>query len=92
MSTDLKLNTLLSLPANFDEGLEVGGTYTINKSGFRIMPLNIPMELSTQDHKYLGKVKVKELKITIEGTQITFEVIKTFSKEESEVFTKNFIK
>ena len=92
MSTDLKLNALLSLPENFNKRLEVGKVYTIQKSDFRIMPFNIPMEFSTYDHKYLGKIRIKELKITKEGTKVTFEIVKLFSKEESEVYTRNFIK
>lgn len=92
MATDFKLNALLSLPENFSEELTVGNTYSIQKEDFRIMPFNIPMELSTHDHKYLGKVKVKELLINENGTKITFEVLKLFSETESQVFTDNFIK
>ena len=91
MATDFKLNALLSLPKNFNEKLEVGKTYTIQKPDFRIMPFNIPMELSTHDHQYLAKVKVKELKITTDGTQVAFEVLKIFSPEEAKVYTDNFI-
>ena len=91
MATDFKLNALLSLPKDFDEKLEVGKQYTIKKPDMRIMPFGIPMELSTHDHKYLAKVVVKELKITEEGTAVTFEIKKIFTKAESEVYTKNFI-
>ncbi len=91
MATDFKLNALLSLPQDFSEKLVVGKIYTIQKPDFRIMPFNIPMELSTHDHQYLAKVKVKELKINAKGTQVTFEVLKIFSPEEAKVFTDNFI-
>lgn len=50
------------------------------------------MEFSTNDHKYLGKLIVKELRITPKETFITFEVVKLFNEQESEVFTKNFIR
>lgn len=92
MATDIKLNALLSLPENFNKKLKVGNTYDIQKEDFRIMPFNIPMELSTHDHKYLGKVVVKELLINEKGTRITFIVLKLFSKEESKVYTDNFIR
>jgi hypothetical protein len=91
MATDFKLNALLSLPENFSEKLKVGKNYTIQKQDFRIMPFNIPMELSTHDHKYLAKVVVKELLINDNGTRITFKVLKIFSPTESKVYTKNFI-
>ena len=91
MSTDFKLNALLSLPKDFDKNLEVGKSYTIQKSDMRIMPFGIPMDLSTHDHKYLAKVVVRELKITEEGTSVTFEVKKLFTPEEAKVYRENFI-
>ncbi len=91
MATDFKLNALLSLPKNFKEKLKVGKRYTIQKDDFRIMPFNIPMELSTHDHKYLAKVVVKELLINDKGTRATFKVLRIFSPEESKVYTDNFI-
>lgn len=92
MATDFKLNALLSLPQDFNENLEQGKMYTIQKPDFRIMPFNIPMELSTHDHKYVAKVVVKELKINDQGTQVTFKILKLFSPEESKVYTDNFTK
>jgi hypothetical protein len=91
MATDFKLNALLSLPEDFSETLEVGKTYQIQKNDARIMPFNIPMELSTHNHKYLAKVVVKELLINEIGTRVKFEVLKIFSEEESRVYTENFV-
>ncbi len=93
MATDYKLNALLSLPEGFDTtSLKVGEKYTIEKDAMRVMPVGIPMELSTHDHKYLAKVRVLELKIVPEKTYVTFEIIKVFSPEESKVFSDNFMK
>lgn len=92
MSTNLKLNALLSLPKNFKQKLEVDKRYTIQKSGMRIMPFSIPMELSTHDHKYLAKIRVEKLEVIKNHTLVTFRVLKLFSKKEQEVYTKNFIK
>jgi hypothetical protein len=93
MSTNLKLNGLLSLPSNFDlTQLSVGKEFTIEKSGMRIMPFYNPMELSTADHIYLGKIIIKELRIIKDKTFITFEILKLFNEQEKETFTNNFIK
>jgi hypothetical protein len=72
--------------------LSVGKEITIEKSGVRIMPFYNPMGLSTSDHKYLGKVLVKELHIVKEKTYITFEVLKLFIENKQKVFTRNFIR
>ncbi len=92
MSTSLKLNALLSLPGNFDSELVEGQVYTIEKDGYRIMPLGIPMELSDHEHNYLAKVVVEEVRSVPGRSFVTFKVIKLFSKKESKVFTENFIK
>ncbi|WKZ30683.1 MAG: DUF2584 family protein [Candidatus Dojkabacteria bacterium] len=92
MSTPINLNALLSLPEDFSETLEIDKVYTIRKSGYRITPIKMPMELSDSDHKYIGKVVVLKLEITAEYTDITFKVLKLFSVEESEVFSRNFLR
>ena len=92
MSTPINLNALLALPKDFNEELIVGKEYTIRKSGYRIMPFKMPMELSTEDHKYLGKAVVTKLEVTEDFTNITFKVLKLFSPEESKVFSENFIR
>ena len=93
MSTNLKLNGLLSLPDGFDTSkLVVGKKITIEKSGMRIMPFYNPLELSTSDHTYLGKILVTELRIVKDKTYVTFEVLKLFSSEEQKTYTSNFIK
>ncbi len=93
MSTDIKFNALISLPKGFDtKTLKVNEEITIEKSGMRITPFYNPVELSTEEHVYIGKVLVTELKIVKDKTFITFTILKLFTKEESEVYSNNFIK
>lgn len=92
MSTNAKLNALLSLPVGFSEELTEGKKYTIKKDGYRIMPLGIPMELSDHNHKYLAKVIVEEIRSIPGKSFITFKVMKIFSAEESKMLSDNFIK
>lgn len=91
MACITKLNALLTLEDNFVGKIEVGKVYTVKKVGYRILPYQIPMELADANFKYLGKVKV--VKILVEGdfTEITFEVLKVFSDEESLVYSQNYI-
>jgi len=91
MTTPFKLSGIISLPEDFNESLEVGKQYTILKDSTRIYPFNAPMEIASDDNTYIGKGVVRELRLTREGTYVTFEVLKIFSEEESRVFTENFI-
>lgn len=92
MTTPVKLNACISLPADFAGQLEVGKSFTIKKDGYRVIPLETALEVSTDDNHYLGKAKVIRLVITKEGTEITFEVLKLFSDEEAKVFDDNDIR
>ena len=92
MSTPIALNALLSLPSDFTDEVEVGGSYTVVKTGYRITPYLMPMELSTHDHVYVGKIVVTKLLIENQVTEITFKVLKLFTEEESQTFTDNFIR
>jgi len=92
MSTTLKLTTLISLPKDFGEEVSVGNSYTIKKSEIRMTPIGMPLELATSDYRYIGKIVVRKLVIEESGTEITFEVIKVFTEEESKVFSENFVR
>jgi hypothetical protein len=72
--------------------LKVGERYLLRKSGERLYPLNIPIEICDEDHKYYGKVAVR--KLTLEAGQTTLEVeaLKIFDENEADVYTRNFIK
>jgi hypothetical protein len=83
---------LLTLEPDSNFNLQVGESYTLSKPGYRLIPLEVPMELADSNNKYLGKVKVTRLLVESNHTDITFKVLKLFSPQESEVYTANFIK
>lgn len=91
MACITKLNGLLTFEDDFSGNIELGKTYTVKKSGYRILPYQIPMELADANFKYLGKAKV--IKIVVEGdfTEITFEVLKVFNEDESNIYSSNYI-
>lgn len=91
MPSIVKLNALLSLPPEFTGELVKGKTYTIKKPGIRIIPIGVAVEFADDNNKYLGKAVVREVKATEEWTEITFEILKIFTKEESQIFSDNFI-
>lgn len=92
MTTSVKLNACISLPADFNSVLKVGESFTIKKDGYRIIPLETALEISNDANHYLGKAKVTKLVITKDGTEITFEILKLFSSEEAKVFDANDIR
>lgn len=92
MTTPVKLNACISLPAGFSDQLEVGKSFTVKKEGYRIIPLETALEVADDDNHYLGKAKVVRLVITKEGTEITFMVLKLFSSDEAKVFDNNDIR
>lgn len=79
--TDLDLSTL-----------EVGRHYSLEKNGERLFPLNIPIEICDEDHKYYGKVAVRKLTLEAGKTTLQIEVLKIFDENEADVYTRKFIK
>ncbi len=90
----LEINSLLRIPPNSIDfsKIKVGDRLTIKKDGERLFPLNIPIEICDENYNYYGKVIVKKLTLENQKTILGIEVIKVFSKEEAQIFTKNFIK
>lgn len=91
MTTPVKLMGLSTLEETDKTSFEVGEEYTITKSGYRMVPMDVPMELADVNFKYIGKAKVIKVVATVESSQITFKVLKIFSIEDSLVYTNNFI-
>lgn len=93
MGYHLEFNCLLVVPnSQLDlTTLEKDEHYQIVKDEERLYPLNIPIEICDENYKYYGKVAVRKLTIEKGKTTLEFDVLKIFSPEESEVYTKNFI-
>ncbi len=91
MACETKLMGLLTFDDDFVGTIEVGKSYTIKKSGYRIVPFRVPMEIADVNFRYLGKAMVNKIVVENDYTEITFEVLKVFSEAESSVYTKNFI-
>lgn len=80
-SADLDLSTL-----------KVGEHYSVVKTGERLYPLNVPIEICNEDHQYFGKVAVRKLVLETGKTTLEIEALKIFDENEADVYTRNFIK
>ncbi|HSX33500.1 MAG TPA: DUF2584 family protein [Candidatus Saccharimonadales bacterium] len=80
-STDLDLSTL-----------KVGEHFSLVKNGERPYPLNIPIEICDENHRYFGKVAVRKLTLEAGKTTLEVEALKIFDDNEAEVYTRAFIK
>lgn len=92
MGYHTEINTLLGLPKDFDTAqLKVGETYTIVRDRERVFPLHIALLLVTPDFRFLGYVVAHSIEIKELKSQIEFEVISLFSKEEQEIYSTKFL-
>lgn len=93
MGYHLEVNALLVVPSTeLDlKTVEVGKVYSIIKKNERLYPLSIPMEFCDEHYRYYGKGVVSKLTLEKNKTTLTFEVVRLFSKEDSEAFSRNFI-
>jgi len=91
----LEVNSLLVIPPNAGLNLgkiKIGERYTVEKEGERLYPLNIPIEICNEKYIYYGKMAVRKLTLKKNKTILRIEVLKVFSKKESQIFSDNFIK
>jgi hypothetical protein len=67
--------------------LAIGETYSFSKSGSRIFPIGVPIDLITLKRKAIAKIKV--VNFAQDGQQTTgqFIVIKLYESEEQEFLT-----
>lgn len=94
MGYKVEINTVLSLPDKSVDTKEmiVGEKYTVIKDGERLFPLNIPLDLCDTNYIFLAKIAIRKLTLEDKSTEVTFEILKIFSAEESKVITDNFSK
>ncbi|MDH5528043.1 MAG: DUF2584 family protein [Nitrospirota bacterium] len=84
MNTVLKLSTDQGLP----EDPVVGETYTFQKSGPRIYPIGVPVELIDDNWQTLGKAVIDEFTINLEETRGRYRLVKRFTADEAQAFNK----
>ncbi len=90
MGQPVEMNTVLKLSAGqgLPEEPTVGETYRFTKSGARIYPLGVPVELIGDDWNTLGKAVIDEFTVNLEETRGTFRVVKRFTEEEAAAFNR----
>ncbi len=94
MGYHLEINSLLKIPKqafNLSK-IKKGEKYGVEKKGERLYPLNIPVDICDGKYVYYGKVAVRKLTLEKNKTYLEIEILKVYNKEESRIFTKNFIK
>ena len=94
MGYHLEHNSLLVIPKQaFDpKKIKKGEKYGVEKTSERLYPLNIPIDICDEKYVYYGKVLVRKLTLEKDKTSLEIEILKVFNKQESRIFTKNFIK
>jgi len=90
----LEINSLLKIPKQaFDlSKIKKGEKYGVIKTGERLYPINIPVDICDEKYVYYGKVVIRKLTLEKNKTHLEIEILKVYNKEESRIFTRNFIK
>jgi hypothetical protein len=88
----VELNTLLGLPKGFDPNLLViGKKYTIIKDRERAFPLHIAMLIVDGEWNFYGYCVAHSAVVKDQKTEIAFEVLSLFKKEEQRLYKLKFI-
>jgi len=82
----LKLNNSNGLN---EETIETGETFKFNKSGYRIYPINIPIDLLNSDWEVIAKIVIVTISIDENTTFGEYKVIRLYSNQEK-LFLTNY--
>lgn len=88
----VELNTLLRPPVGFDfQAIVLRQIYTVTLERERAFPLHIAILLIDKEWNFYGYAVAHNALVKDKKTQIEFEMISLFSKEEQELYKKKFI-
>jgi len=65
--------------------------YNFSKEGHRLYHINVPMDLRTDNWKFLGRIIITEFTVGKNRTDGKFILVKEFSKDEMEIITKTYV-
>lgn len=69
------------------EDIAVGEEFEFLKEGYRIYPIDIPIDLLNKDVEAIAKVIIKKIKHKNNKTKGNFKIIKIFNEKEKEFLT-----
>jgi hypothetical protein len=72
----------LSQKQGLFQDLKEGGQYKFNKQGFRVYPVEIPLDLVNENWEAIAKVVVEEFKNYKGKTFGTYRVVRLYSEKE----------
>lgn len=73
------------------EEFETNATYSFEKVGNRIFPLETPIDLIDMERNAIAKIRVTQFQNTLEKTNGEYEVIKIYQGEEKRILTNYWI-
>lgn len=89
----IQIDSLIKLPKNFHtDNLKVGQRIIIEKEDERLVPLHKPVEFCDYNYNYLGKLQINKLTLEKNKTIMDATILKLFTKQESKVYSQNYIK
>ncbi len=75
-----------------EEELEEGRIYKFEKEGYRIYPIDIPIDLINQNWEGIAKVVITKIELEEGKTLGSYRVLEIYSEEKKKVLTENWRK
>jgi hypothetical protein len=84
MGMPCEINSIVKLSqTDFPDNLVVNDTYTIRKTGYRIFPIEVPLQLVDANWMAHADVAICQLIWAGGETQITFQVVRCYVQPQS---------
>ena len=86
MGFEIKFNW--ALQTTIPEKLKTNSIHDFSKSGYRVFPINTPIDLINEGREAIAKVKILEFMNSDEKTTGKYQIIKIYSGKEKEILSK----
>jgi hypothetical protein len=78
MGMPCEINSILKLNTDYPDRLLLGAVHTAEKSGYRIVPIDVPIQLVNSAWQATADVIIRQLVWEDQTTKLRFEILRIY--------------
>jgi hypothetical protein len=78
MGMPCEINSILKLNVDYPDRLILGAIHNAEKSGYRIVPIDVPIQLVNSDWQATADVVIRQLVWENQTTKLRFEIVRIY--------------
>jgi Protein of unknown function (DUF2584) len=78
MGMPCEINSILKLNIDYPDRLILGAVHNVEKSGYRIVPIDVPIQLVNSAWQATADVIIRQLMWENQATKLRFEIVRVY--------------